>query len=1005
MGMKKTLAALLCATGLMSMNLQAGVTENFDSASLGTIEADGSTTINGTVYIGSSADTTNSTGAPTNPYPTQIKNSGGDGYISLWCEDDTKGNIGWDAVTGEPTSATPVSNVVIDFGADANKDVVSFSADISRSSNGAWWYRVQSSIDNGTTWQSIKQISGRITTGTLAINESGLSLTGVDRIRINVWRNGGTDPGEMKIDNLVVYNVLTTGLTATAPVGTDFDLSWDAATGATGYTVVVSTKADLSNPVQTYTPVGTSQSVTGLSSGSLYYCGVTAVIGGSVASTATTVVDLRPKEALAAGDVIAVDYASANGSATNFNILDTGATSITSGNVVKYSGTAVAQNVTVTHTGGGNFARDSGGDNWGGVAADPYYNSEAAGDIVYAGVQTVFGGLDTNLAYNVRVYALLVGGPQSNNITVTGESVATDTTNSRTRFTYGTLEEAGLVFSNVVPTAGGEITIGAEVFYNAIVIEAVTPAPAVVEITGYEAIEDVAVRSGDTAVDTLAEVQALLPSTVTIDGTSDTRDVTWTTDSVPSYDNSSTGTYVFTATLGAIPEGYTDDPAETVTANVIVTDTFGVEITDGADSQITSPYNLSGDDMTFMTWVNVPSGTPLSTFFTMEENGVAQARMGLYLQSSTAGDSSTDFGYFAGSGSENYSTAFPLDSWVHLAIVTKIDGTTAIYINGVSETGAKTNLRTTTINNALLKLNNSGTPVNGAIYDEVAVFSRALTSAQITDIYNSGTGAELDSAYAGMELYWRFEDEPQASTVADSDNDADSAGTISGSSFNWVLGKSVGETVTPAIGLEVSLEGTELVWAVEDEVSVQAYEVTYTLNGEPKTQTVLAVDADFYTVDLPEGATDVKLVVVDKSGYRDTNLPEDGNVKIEVYDLEEGWNLIAITSEDADLETLKDETVGVLWGWNGSGYEVIETAKATDAVWVYSPIAKQVYISGTKSNAKIKLNLGWNMVGPVENGYIPEKADTVYSWSAVYDLIAGEDKVLIGGKGYWIFSL
>jgi len=67
------------------------------------------------------------------------------------------------------------------------------------------------------------------------------------------------------------------------------------------------------------------------------------------------------------------------------------------------------------------------------------------------------------------------------------------------------------------------------------------------------------------------------------------------------------------------------------------------------------------------------------------------------------------------------------------------------------------------------------------------------------------------------------------------------------------------DTITPAIGLEVSLEGTELVWTVEDEVNVQAYEVTYTLNGEAKTQTVLAVDADFYTVDLPEGATDVKL--------------------------------------------------------------------------------------------------------------------------------------------------
>ncbi len=114
-----------------------------------------------------------------------------------------------------------------------------------------------------------------------------------------------------------------------------------------------------------------------------------------------------------------------------------------------------------------------------------------------------------------------------------------------------------------------------------------------IEITGYDAISDVLVRANDTAVDTVAEVQGLLPSTVTISGTSDTRSVTWTTDSTPAYDNSSAGTYVFTATLGAIPSGYKDDTAETVTANVVVTDSFGVEVLTAADS-IVSTANLTG---------------------------------------------------------------------------------------------------------------------------------------------------------------------------------------------------------------------------------------------------------------------------------------------------------------------------------------------------------------------------------------------------------------------------
>jgi hypothetical protein len=44
------------------------------------------------------------------------------------------------------------------------------------------------------------------------------------------------------------------------------------------------------------------------------------------------------------------------------------------------------------------------------------------------------------------------------------------------------------------------------------------------------------------------------------------------------------------------------------------------------------------------------------------------------------------------------------------------------------------------------------------------------------------------------------------------------------------------------------------------------------------------------------------------------------------------------------------------------------------------------------------------MVGPTKDAYIPEDADTVYAWSTVYDVIAGNEKVLIGGKGYWIFG-
>ncbi len=243
------------------------------------------------------------------------------------------------------------------------------------------------------------------------------------------------------------------------------------------------------------------------------------------------------------------------------------------------------------------------------------------------------------------------------------------------------------------------------------------------------------------------------------------------------------------------------------------------------------------------------------------------------------------------------------------------------------------------------------------------------------------------------------EDFTEVATASSSNGNEFTFSSVSFMSGYYTFGAST--TLTPSIGLQVSQTDDELTWTVEDEIGVKEYQIF--VDGE-LFDIVQAVDADFYSLEVPVDAK-VELKVVDESGYSKTYLPQDGNTTIEVYDLEEGWNLVAITSDKADLETLRNETVGELWGWNGSGYEVVETAKATDAVWVYSPIAKQVYISGTKSDAKIKLNLGWNMVGPVENDFIPEGADTVYSWSEVYDVIAGEDKVLIGGKGYWIFSL
>ncbi len=225
-------------------------------------------------------------------------------------------------------------------------------------------------------------------------------------------------------------------------------------------------------------------------------------------------------------------------------------------------------------------------------------------------------------------------------------------------------------------------------------------------------------------------------------------------------------------------------------------------------------------------------------------------------------------------------------------------------------------------------------------------------------------------------------------------------GTFTDSDASTHRGTGPDSAVTPAIGLEVELADNTLTWKVEEERDVKEYQIF--VDGK-LFDTVTAVGADSYSLEVP--GEDVVLKVVDNSGHTKPFIPADGNSVTEVYNLKEGWNLIAITSDNADLEALKGETVGVVWGWNNNSYEVVESAEATDAVWVYSSVAKEVSVTGTKSDTTLKLNIGWNMVGPVVTSDVPEEAHTVYSWDSVYDNITEKYNTLEQGKGYWIFSL
>ncbi len=189
---------------------------------------------------------------------------------------------------------------------------------------------------------------------------------------------------------------------------------------------------------------------------------------------------------------------------------------------------------------------------------------------------------------------------------------------------------------------------------------------------------------------------------------------------------------------------------------------------------------------------------------------------------------------------------------------------------------------------------------------------------------------------------------------------------------------------------------------MENEINVKEYQIYETTKDELIT-TIKADGSRIYTVELPYEVENVYVVVVDKSGYEQVFYSDNDKNSTFTYQLIEGWNLIAMVSDNTDLAPLKKVIQGNLWSWNGTEYEIASSPKATEAIWVYSPKATDGTVEVTKSEKQIRLHQGWNMVGPTSNTSSPLDADIIYSWEEKYQTIL-QDDILIQGVGYWIFT-
>jgi hypothetical protein len=242
---------------------------------------------------------------------------------------------------------------------------------------------------------------------------------------------------------------------------------------------------------------------------------------------------------------------------------------------------------------------------------------------------------------------------------------------------------------------------------------------------------------------------------------------------------------------------YTSGTRPAASANsglcIFRTDTNAIEVSDGTDWQTynsdgviipwtTNAYSLSTDGVDdylacgSLSLLNSAGSYSVSAWVNMDASGSG----GGILASGTADTNrmfltvSTSGVLFAnktgGGGVANYSSTLSTGAWYHVVGVK--DGATAyLYVNGTQQATASVSatLGATAGTNFQIGAYPTGMTANQfpGLIDEVALFSTALSSSDVSSIYNSGSPDDL-SAYSPVH-HWRMGDNDggSGSTVTD----------------------------------------------------------------------------------------------------------------------------------------------------------------------------------------------------------------------------------------------
>ena len=191
-----------------------------------------------------------------------------------------------------------------------------------------------------------------------------------------------------------------------------------------------------------------------------------------------------------------------------------------------------------------------------------------------------------------------------------------------------------------------------------------------------------------------------------------------------------------------------------------------------------SAINISGD-ITLSAWIYRTKTTSYNAIFTKRQVGGSMN----YQFTINNSNGRIGLGHSGNSWVYNTTTTLATGTWYHVA-VTVSSGTAQFYVNGVSEdsfTGISINATTQDlIIGATLGYNY----FDGNI-DEAAIFNSALSSSDITSIYNSGTPGNISSL--NPVGWWRMGDNDSGTgtAITDQGSGGNNGTLINGTAFSF----------------------------------------------------------------------------------------------------------------------------------------------------------------------------------------------------------------------------